>query len=102
MISRLMLNLRDPMLLKPGAGARKRGTWTTTTTEGSSNVLHPTHVYPPGAGPISTLALTTDGVGFEETYAYTDEQETTALGRSSPKAQEPNNGTGSVHWNEIS
>jgi hypothetical protein len=103
MISRLMLNLRDPMLLKPGAGARKPGTVTrTTTTERSINVLHPPHTYPPGAGPISTLAVTMEDVGFEDTYVYTDEQETMALARSNFGTHEPDNGTGRVHSNDIS
>jgi hypothetical protein len=103
MISRLMLNLRDPMLLKPGAGARKPGTVTWTTTTGRSiNALHPSHTYPPGAGPISTLAVTTEDVGFEDTYVYTDEQETMALARSNLRTYEPNSGTGRVHSNDIS
>jgi hypothetical protein len=103
MISRLMLNLRDPILLKPGAGARKPGTVTWTTTTGRSiNPLHPPHTYPPGAGPISTLAVTMEDVGFEDTYVYTDEQDMMALARSNFGTHEPNNGTGRVHSNDIS
>ena len=97
MISRLMLNLRDPMLLKPGAGARNPRTW--TTTEGSINVLHPPHTYPPGAGPISTLAVTMEDIGFEDTYVDTDQHD---IGTLQIRDSRANNGTGRVHSNDTS
>jgi hypothetical protein len=98
MISRLMLNLRDPMLLKPVVLRAPAP----TSTEGSTTVLRSPHAYPPGAGTISTLAVTMEDVGFEDTYVYTDEQEMAVFPHSSLGTQEPNNDTGRGHSNDTS
>jgi hypothetical protein len=66
MISRLMLNLRDPMLLKPVVTA-PRFRAPAPTTEGTINVSYPLHAYPPGTGPLSTLTMTIEDAGYEDT-----------------------------------